>query len=244
MTHRARAVTVVWGAAGLAEAATAPNCVIVDVLSFSTAVATACQCGALVFPYPWRAPDAADHARALGALLAGRRGTGADHGLTLSPRSLTRMTSGQRLVLPSVNGASLSFESRAACTIAACLRNASAVAGYLGNTSGDVVIAASGERWPDGSLRPALEDYLGAGALVAALDADPTVEAEAARAVFAAFAGRLCAVLRATRSGEELIARGFAADVDFAAELNTCNVVPVLHDGAFHAAAVGQPVSR
>lgn len=56
--------------------------------------------------------------------------------------------------------------------VAACLRNARAVAAWLSERSGaddgPVTVIAAGERWPDGSLRPA-QDLLGAGAVVAAL---------------------------------------------------------------------------
>ena len=63
----------------------------------------------------------------------------------------------------------------AGCVVAASLRKASAVGRWLHDrgygTDRAVAVLPAGERWPDGSLRPALEDLLGAGAVLQALDA-------------------------------------------------------------------------
>src|SRR5690606_21324013 len=58
--------------------------------------------------------------------------------------------------------------------LAASLRNRSAVARWLAERLATepetaVTLVAAGERWPDGSLRPAVEDLWGAGAVVSAL---------------------------------------------------------------------------
>ena len=45
---------------------------------------------------------------------------------------------------------------------------------------------AAGEQWPTGGLRPCLEDALGAGAIVAAMQRTSSPEARAAAAAFSA----------------------------------------------------------
>jgi 2-phosphosulfolactate phosphatase len=82
-------------------------------------------------------------------------------------------------------------------------------------------VVPAGETWDDSSLRPGIEDLLGAGAVISALRGSRSPEACAATAVFDSFRSRLHDVLRACSSGKELIERGFDADVDLAAELDT-----------------------
>jgi 2-phosphosulfolactate phosphatase len=96
------------------------------------------------------------------------------------------------------------------------------------------VLAAAGERRPEGALRPAVEDLLGAGAVLHALGGRPSPEARAAVAAW-----RRCDLpgdLLACASGRELAALGRAAEVQLAAEHDVSRVVPVLRDGAFTAA--------
>jgi 2-phosphosulfolactate phosphatase len=120
--------------------------------------------------------------------------------------------------------------------LAGCLRNASAVARAAreAGKDGPEAVVAAGERRPDGSLRPAVEDLLGAGAVLHALAGRPSPEA---RAAVAAFRQRdLPGDLLACASGRELAALGRVAEVRLAAEHDVSRVVPVLRDGAFTAA--------
>ena len=101
-----------------------------------------------------------------------------------------------------------------------------------------MVVVAAGERWAaDDSLRPALEDLLGAGAVISALGAAGvggwSPEASAAAYTFEAVQGSVSDVLRACSSGQELIGRGFGEDVDIAAELDTSPHVPMLRGDVF-----------
>ena len=100
-----------------------------------------------------------------------------------------------------------------------------------------LAIIAAGERWHDGSLRPAVEDLWGAGAVVSALDDlglnDFSPEAHTAAAAFRAVEPDLRDALFACSSGQELVAAGFADDVAVAAELDASACVPVLDDGRF-----------
>lgn len=208
--------------------------VVVDVLSFSTAVDIAVARGARVLPLPWQDEEAAAAAKAAGAVLAGERSW------SLRPGSLTDIPAGTLLAVPSPNGATLC--TRAAATgvrvLAGCLRNARAVAVQALAAAGGrpVGVLPAGERWGvDGRpLRPAFEDLLGAGAIIAALRVlgGGTVSREAAAAATVALAtDDPAAALAECTSGRELITWQRQADVELAAELDVSHAAPVLVDG-------------
>jgi 2-phosphosulfolactate phosphatase len=227
-----------WGLAGaLAIGADADVAVVVDVLSFSTTTTVALDAGAVVIPVPWKDPRAEQVARERDAVLAVSRSRAGEGQVSLSPASMrAHAPAGGRVVLPSPNGAAIAhaLADSGATVVAACLRNAAAVARWLASRNpGVVAVVAAGERWPDGSLRPAAEDLWGAGAVLASLDPDGwSPEAAVAVATHRAVTDG-GAALHDCASGRELDAIGFGADVDIAAEADTSRVVPVLRDGAF-----------
>jgi 2-phosphosulfolactate phosphatase len=220
-----------WGSAGLRElAAISDVLVIVDVLSFTTAIDIATARGAEVFPYPLQGESAAGYAASLDAKLASPDRAA---GFSLSPASLRILPAGYRLVLPSPNGAALSFSADHSIVLAACLRNATAVARAAARLGSSVAVIPAGEMWPTGELRPALEDWIGAGAVIAACPGSRSPESSLAAAAFDYFRDNLSKALRESGSGKELIARGFGVDVDLAAEWNVSSTVPRLLNRAF-----------
>lgn len=237
-------VSCEWGPVGAAWCASPGGAVVVvDVLSFSTAVSVAVERGSAVIPCPWDDERAAALAVSADAMLAvGRREVSVEQPWSLSPAALRDAPVTPRLVLPSPNGSAICRAAADAghVVVVACLRNAAAVARWLvdqgyGSVERPVLLVPAGERWPDGSLRPALEDLLGAGAVAAALTTlgigtgvDPlSPEADAAWALFGA-TDDVPSAVRDCGSGEELIARGFASDVEVAVQLDVSEVVPVL----------------
>ncbi|GGJ40877.1 2-phosphosulfolactate phosphatase [Deinococcus roseus] len=206
--------------------------VVVDVLSFSTCVEVALSRKAQVLPYRWKDHTARQHAQKHGALLASseRRFDGQ---FSLSPVSLQTLPEGAKLVLPSPNGASLSAlaaEVPGVQVFTACLRNARAVGEFLRDRFSSVLLVAAGEKWMDGTLRPAIEDLWGCGAVIQALDLPGSEtrspEAEMARVAFEHIQQDVLHHLQSCASGRELVERGFAADVLLAGQLNTSRVVP------------------
>ncbi|BCW60356.1 hypothetical protein StoSoilB20_37030 [Arthrobacter sp. StoSoilB20] len=234
------AVRFEWGLDGArAVVPGADLAVVVDVLSFTTCVSVAVDRGAVVFPYPHRDASAIDFAAHHQALLAGPRNT---ESLSLSPSSLRKAGTLERVVLPSPNGSTISHELAASApkVVAVSLRNAAATARWVhAALPADAVIAviAAGEKWTDGGLRPSLEDQLGAGAFIAGLAAAGrhsfSPEAEMAAAAFGAAEPRLTEVLQGCSSGRELIDAGYAGDVSIAAELDDSSAVALLLNGAF-----------
>ncbi len=229
-----------WGVEGIRRLAPLSDVVvIVDVLSFSTCVDVAVAHGATVFPYRWRDASAEAFARENGAMLAVSRGeTTAERPYSLSPASLDTLSPGTRLVLPSPNGSTLATiaADSGAAVIAGCVRNARAVAATARALGQTVTVVAAGEQWEgdDRPLRPAIEDMVGAGAILAALrPTAPSPEAIAAIAVYAAAAAALLPFIAACSSGRELAALGYASDVEIAAHLDASETAPILQDGAF-----------
>jgi 2-phosphosulfolactate phosphatase len=221
-----------WGAVGYQSLSPADVVIIVDVLSFSTCVDVAVGRGAAILPYAWNDGTATDFATAQHAELAGVRGRAR---YSLSPASFMHAAPGLRCVLPSPNGAALALHAATtgATVLAGCLRNASAVAQEAARLGATFNVLAAGEHWPDGTLRFAVEDWLGAGAIVRYLPGSRSPEAAAAVATFEAGQDDLTDVLAASTSGRELIARGFSGDVGLAAEFNCSSHVPRLRNGAF-----------
>ena len=159
-----------WGPDGAQAIASGVDAVVVvDVLSFTTAVSVAATRGALIFPYPWE-DGASEFAASKHANLAGTRAEG---GLSLSPVSLLSVRRDDRVVLRSPNGATICFHlaTTGVRVIAGCLRNASAVGRLLADRRWSVAVIAGGERWPGAAagIRPCLEDLLGAGAVLSGL---------------------------------------------------------------------------
>lgn len=218
--------------------------VVVDVLSFTTTVSVALDRGVEVLPYRWADDTAAAFAAEHDAVLAVGRSAARAGQVSLSPQSM-RVAGPEltRVVLPSPNGATIAYRLRADvdCVLGACLRNADAVASWLmaqhGRDGVRVLVVAAGERWPDGQLRPAVEDLWGAGAVVAGLRrrgwASLSVEATVAADAYESIRGDLQRALHECVSGRELAVMGFAGDVDVAAEADASVVVPRLVGAVF-----------
>ena len=221
-----------WGHQGIKQLAPISDvAIIVDVLSFSTAVEIATNNGAIIFPYQCKDSSALDYAKSIEAELATKRTS--TTGYSLSPQSLTKISPGTKLVLPSPNGSSLTLLTGNKPTLAGCLRNCEAIAKFAQNYSDRVTVIPAGEKWEDGSLRPAFEDLIGAGAILSYLNGSLSPEAETAIAVFNSFKNDLLNTLKKCSSGKELIARGFESDVELAAEINVSDCVPVFIDNAY-----------
>ncbi|GAA1982133.1 2-phosphosulfolactate phosphatase [Microbacterium pumilum] len=147
----------------------------------------------------------------------------------------------------SINGAPVAVAAAAsdALVLLGCLRNAGAVAAAIlaeqerraRRTS--IAVVAAGERSADGAVRAAVEDQLGAGAVIDALGAlgidHTSPEAAMAGEGFHGLRRAVRHLLTASGSGRELIERGLRDEVLNAAEIDASIAVPVLRDGVFRA---------
>ncbi|HEY3559299.1 MAG TPA: 2-phosphosulfolactate phosphatase [Kribbella sp.] len=231
-----------WGPVG-AEVVAGDIVAVVDVLSFTTAVTVAADRGIDVYPYRWRDETAVAYAEQYGATLAVGRSAAGPDGVSLSPVSIRRVTGITKLVLPSPNGSTIAqqLSETGATVIAVSLRNRQAAADWVTQQVAHgqdeverprVVAIAAGERWRDGSLRPAVEDLWGAGGFLSALgNLSLSPEARAAVAAYESISDELPRHLHECAGGRELTQYGFEEDVAIAAEVDGSDSVPVLEGG-------------
>lgn len=200
-----------WGDDGLARLAASDVVVVVDVLRFSSTVTTRVAAGGAV-PL-----DAAAHAVSLNGAATSRAAAALDP---------------------------------APIVLLGCLRNASAVAEAIADEQRrrgartSIALIAGGELVPADAgaaartaRRFAVEDLLGAGAIVDALGVrgidHTSPEAAAAGEAFRGLRAARRHLLAASGSGQELAERGAHDEVRAAAELDASTAVPVLREGVF-----------
>lgn len=232
-----------WGRHGVRQAAERGDLlVIVDTLSFSTAVITAVYSGGFIYPCSPEEDAAALAQQIRGEAAVSRREVPERGRFSLSPATYLHLEAGTRIVLASPNGATCSrYAGQVPYLLVGALVNAQAVAAAVsaGLSQEDlaVTVIACGERWnppsEDGVLRVAVEDYLGAGAILSYLGHEKSPEARVCEGAFVQVRDDLDAILWECASGRELRQMGFGVDVQHAALLNAYETVPHLRDGCF-----------
>lgn len=216
-----------WGLKGIkALAPVSDVIIIVDVLSFSTSVDIACSNGALVYPnIPGSNTDLPTD-----SILAGPRDL---NNFSLSPYSLLEIPPETKLILPSPNGSTLSLSTGDTLTLCACLRNFRSVAAYAMDHGKKISVIPAGERWEDGTIRFALEDLFGAGAVLSCLKGSHSPESTMAVNLYHSLHNEETETLLKCASGIELVEKGFEVDVYLATDMNVSECVPVLDNGFY-----------
>lgn len=111
------------------------------------------------------------------------------------------------------------------------------VASHFGESDPTITVLACGERWPtpvEGEdLRFAVEDWLGAGAILSHLGLASSPEARVCEAAFRGVQDRPEEILLNCGSGIELREKEYESDVLHAARLNLYETVPLLAEGRF-----------
>lgn len=239
-------IKVEWGIRGAREAAKREEIlIIVDVLSFSSTVIAAMENEAVIYPFPPPINEKAKkYANQLGAeLVVGRAEAIKTSKHSLSPNSFTADDRGKSYVLCSLNGAAcVEAAKRVPGLLMGSLRNTQAVAEAAlelkKKTGKPITIIACGERCEkvsanENELRPSIEDYLGAGAIISSLEGSLSPEAFVCKQAFEGSKHKLSNLIRKCGSGRELAERGFAKDVDYCMQLNVSSIVPVLSETKF-----------
>ncbi|WP_096440090.1 2-phosphosulfolactate phosphatase [Alteribacter populi] len=233
-----------WGKRGTREAAGRGDItIIVDVLSFSSTVVSALACGAEILPYPPYL-DGMAYANKQGAeLILGRAEAASLDKPTLSPVTFNEEHRGKKYVLCSLNGAVCTWvASQVPYVFVGSLLNALSIADAVNILAGKenvgVTVVACGEQWSDiheqeDRLRPSLEDYLGAGAIIAQLNGRKSPDAKVCEIAFEGVKGQVEELIWNCESGVELRERGYERDVKHCSQLDMSTVVPQLKEGVF-----------
>ncbi|OCA87524.1 2-phosphosulfolactate phosphatase [Bacillus sp. FJAT-27225] len=237
-------IRVEWGRKGARDAAGRGDIVIVvDVLSFSSTVVTALHHGCSIYPYPPHLDGKLYAEKIGGEYILGRAEAAKISRATLSPVSFNSTHKGRKFVLTSLNGAFCTWvaEQVPALLIGSFL-NLSSVAKVANNikqeTRSAITVIPCGEQWNDSrehedSLRPSIEDYLAAGAIVSLLEGEKSPEALVCEGAYSQQRDNISNLIWESGSGRELREKGFEADVTHCSRIDVYTEVPLLRNGHF-----------
>jgi 2-phosphosulfolactate phosphatase len=201
--------------------------VVFDVLRATTTMTAALAAGVgEIHVFPDTASvrkDASGSGLTPAPLLCGEEKCLAPAGFDLgnSPAAFTREYAGRTVYMSTTNGTRAILAAHdAKLLLVGAVVNASAVAAALADAGLDVTLLCAGTNG-----RVAIEDVIGAGAVLAALNQlkPVTSESDAARIalrLFEASKDDLARVLAGGDGGRNVIAAGLAADIEFAASLD------------------------
>lgn len=241
--------TLDWGAEGLLKAVRREDVVVlVDVLRFCSTAVAAVRVGVSIIPAPGRL-EAEGLAATLRLPVVSSSKEGYEAGKpTDSPLWYQRYAvTGTRVVYPSSNGGRLLSSVRGyPYLVLGALLNASAAARYAGalaeSLGKGVTVVAAGELSTDFDpespphLLFAAEDLLGAGAVIDALSADLSAEAAVALGAWESCVQDRTKLLLTSWSGRHLQNTGRQEEVEYCAQLDVTEVVPILRHGEIVAA--------
>ena len=220
--------------------------VIVDTLRFSTAVVTAVAHGFTIYPVADRKQGEA-LALSIGAAVAGKPGKAR---YTISPHSFLQVghEDCRKVVLFSPNGATCAaLAQRNDRVYIGCLLNARSIGEYVSrvavqNSRNVTVIAAGEQRAVDTGDRVvydkkashpvfAIEDYLSCGAIISYTKLAKSAEARLCELAYHSAREKIKDLMFESFSGKYLVQHNLGEDVDYAAQLNIYEVIPVVRDG-------------
>jgi 2-phosphosulfolactate phosphatase len=232
-----------WGRRGAVRAAARGDIlVIVDVLSFSTSVVTAVNYGGLIYPC-MESDNPEKLAEQIGGEVAVRREEVPGMGrFSLSPLTYIDIRPGTKVVVDSPNGATCSrYASQAAYVLAGCFLNVTAIANALSlimeKENSGITIIACGEREKDrggdGPIRWAVEDYLGAGAVISKLSCSKSPDSQVCEGAFLQFRDSIGQLIWDCPSGLELREKGFGEDIVHSVQIDNYKCAPIMVNGCF-----------
>lgn len=229
-----------WGVRGVKEASDRGDIiVVVDVLSFSSAITNAVHSGVIIYPFP-RTGDINDYGKLVEAeVCILERSRARELGLpSLSATSFNESHKGKRYIVSSINGATcVKAANKNNLVFVGCFLNISAVANVVNKIQKEknlnITVIASGERWNSingepKELRPSIEDYLGAGAILELIDGTKSPEAKVCISAYQNSKSELSDLIADSSSGRELKAMEFPEDVEFCSRIDIFEEVPVL----------------
>jgi 2-phosphosulfolactate phosphatase len=224
--------------------------VIVDTLRFSSAVVTAVAHGFTIYPVADQQVGE-DLARSVGAVLAGKPGRAK---YTISPHSYLRAGKEdvRKVVLFSPNGATCAASASGKDMVyIGCMLNAQALGNHISRIADhmarNVTLVAAGEQraidtgervvYDKKAAHPvfAIEDYLSCGAILSYTHLEKSAEAKLCELAYASAKGTIRELMLDSFSGKYLVQHNLREDVDYAAQLNIYDVIPVVRNGRIEA---------